>query len=535
MLKYKILILLILSQWSAHAHLSTKELDNLYNKVAMGQVNDINMEHNIAEILETINSVSSTAEDKLKAHLILGFLYRIQGASAASLDTAIEGERLAGEHKEYLWQARLNGFISTAYRQRNELKTSKEYLLRAISISKRAPKNIGLIWFNLNANKELAYHASFDNNLEEAIRYTRISTEWAEKLQDAGSVYLIAVNYHYIGILNQQSGQLDKAIANLEVALELLSEARDSVKSPVLRNKILVDLGEIYMKKEDFPKAYTYFNRVQNDHRGAKPFSLMQDLYSNLMNYYLHTNNLDSLTFYKNKLDSIEKSVSKLDPDFSNNFSITGVLLNEIAREDEKRIAQLNTLYWAVGVLAFLLLGGGLYTYSKRTLSKKPKSVTFQGTGSKEEKSKETVADLSRIEEHHDAPAILYQEIHKADVKIAKGTIDRLEELFKEFEQSKQFLDSNVNVGLLASQFNTNNKYITYTLKSMYDKDFATYINDLRVNYLIDLLVEEPKYRDYKISYLADLAGFSSHSKFATNFKKIKGMSPSEFIDSLTQ
>ena len=76
-------------------------------------------------------------------------------------------------------------------------------------------------------------------------------------------------------------------------------------------------------------------------------------------------------------------------------------------------------------------------------------------------------------------------------------------------------------------------KYITHILRETYGKDFTTYINELRINHITQLLEEEPKYRQYKISYLAEIGGYSSHSKFTAMFKKVKDCSPSEFINNL--
>ena len=55
------------------------------------------------------------------------------------------------------------------------------------------------------------------------------------------------------------------------------------------------------------------------------------------------------------------------------------------------------------------------------------------------------------------------------------------------------------------------------------------------LDYRYDLkkLKNEPNFCNYKISYLAELCGFSSHSSFATVFKSIIGISPIKFIDLL--
>ena len=40
---------------------------------------------------------------------------------------------------------------------------------------------------------------------------------------------------------------------------------------------------------------------------------------------------------------------------------------------------------------------------------------------------------------------------------------------------------------------------------------------------------------DYKLSYLAEMSGFTSHSKFTIAFKSVVGVTPSQFIENLKQ
>jgi len=64
-------------------------------------------------------------------------------------------------------------------------------------------------------------------------------------------------------------------------------------------------------------------------------------------------------------------------------------------------------------------------------------------------------------------------------------------------------------------------------------KDFKNYINELRVGYIIEKLTTDPQYHKYKISTLAEEAGFSSQSKFAAAFRKVTDVSPSQFLEHL--
>src|SRR5699024_1708017 len=81
-----------------------------------------------------------------------------------------------------------------------------------------------------------------------------------------------------------------------------------------------------------------------------------------------------------------------------------------------------------------------------------------------------------------------------------------------------------------ASKIGVNQKYITYVIRKHWGISFPKYINQLRINYIVRLIRSEPEYLQYKISYLADLCGYSSHSRFSAIFKKVTGISPSNFI-----
>lgn len=116
---------------------------------------------------------------------------------------------------------------------------------------------------------------------------------------------------------------------------------------------------------------------------------------------------------------------------------------------------------------------------------------------------------------------------------ILKETEDLILQKLKRFENSKKFLSKDISLAVLAGQFDTNTKYLSEIINSHYQINFNSYINNLRINYIIEKLKTDPNYKNYKISYLAESCGFSSHSSFATVFKSITGISPVKFIDFL--
>lgn len=98
------------------------------------------------------------------------------------------------------------------------------------------------------------------------------------------------------------------------------------------------------------------------------------------------------------------------------------------------------------------------------------------------------------------------------------------------FESSQQFTDRNISIAVLAGKMKTNTKYLSYIINKYRNKDFNSYINELRIKYIIAKMEADRRYFNYKISYLAEECGFATHSQFTTVFRGITGLSPSTFI-----
>ena len=118
---------------------------------------------------------------------------------------------------------------------------------------------------------------------------------------------------------------------------------------------------------------------------------------------------------------------------------------------------------------------------------------------------------------------------------IPKETEQIILSKLKRFENSTKFVNKDMSLAVLAGQFDTNTKYLSEIINSNYHVNFNTYINKLRINYIVNKLKDDPNYMNYKISYLAEDCGFTSHSSFTTVFKSITGISPVTFIELLKE
>lgn len=95
------------------------------------------------------------------------------------------------------------------------------------------------------------------------------------------------------------------------------------------------------------------------------------------------------------------------------------------------------------------------------------------------------------------------------------------------------YLDPNTSIQTLSKKLNSNSKYVSDIINTYKKKNFAAYINEMRIEYIKEKLNNDMVYRSYKIKYLAEESGFSSHSVFSSVFKSIEGVSPAQYIQRL--
>lgn len=103
------------------------------------------------------------------------------------------------------------------------------------------------------------------------------------------------------------------------------------------------------------------------------------------------------------------------------------------------------------------------------------------------------------------------------------------------FENKYTYLHKSITLGKLATELNTNVKYLSIVIKKHKAENFNHYINELRIKYIVEKLTYNEDFLKYKISYLSDLCGYSSPAAFTKSFIEIMGQTPSEFIKSLNK
>ncbi|MDN3584642.1 helix-turn-helix domain-containing protein [Mucilaginibacter flavus] len=126
---------------------------------------------------------------------------------------------------------------------------------------------------------------------------------------------------------------------------------------------------------------------------------------------------------------------------------------------------------------------------------------------------------ITKIDEQFKTPAL-------PDIAQWKQNLDK----FMVIEQP--FLDSEINLALLARKLGTNTQILSKVINEGYGQNFNDYINGLRVKAVIEQFRLQA-HEKYNLMGIAWDCGFNSKTTFNRAFKKVIGQTPTVFIEQL--
>lgn len=104
--------------------------------------------------------------------------------------------------------------------------------------------------------------------------------------------------------------------------------------------------------------------------------------------------------------------------------------------------------------------------------------------------------------------------------------------LINYMESQKPYLDPELTLVDLAKQLSISRNQLSAIINSGIGDNFYSFVNQYRVEEVKKLIQEDSK-KQYTIMALASDAGFNSKSSFNNIFKKVTGLTPSEYRDGL--
>jgi len=348
---------------------------------------------------------------------------------------------------------------------------------------------------------------------------TEINTLGLQECKNLGIQKLEVYFIHSEGINEYFKKDYASSIKKIQSSIEDLKHKKDFGNESVGYFYI----GKDYWALGKFEMAIPYFKKVDhlfNTKGYIRPD--LREMYELLINYYKTKDNPKLQLYY---IDQLLKADRVLNETFK---YLVGKINKEYQTQEllleKEKIQQLldkkNSNYSVLIVFTMLLFLGFLFMtfryYRNRKLYKKNYDELMQ----KNYKTEETIKPRQRTEK----PAIL--DINPETVTIILKQLEK-------FEKEKKFLERDMTLSKLSTTFNSNPRYLSNIIRHYRDKVFTEYINDLRIDYVIELLQSDKKARLFTNKALAEEAGFSSTQLFVNVFKAKTGMPTAFFIEQI--
>ena len=379
----------------------------------------------------------------------------------------------------------------------NIFKKQLTYLNENIDIFKDKNTPFFKVYYNLS-NSYIV-----NNKLDSALHYASLGLKKGLKDKDS---------YNYYKFLSQ-TGEILFWQNDLKSAYDSISKAmpqEKSISSKFYNNYLL---GAIFNKQNNSKKSFYHFKKADSIYNVTQDIvpevRIVQEYF---VKYYKDKNDIKNQLVYIDRLIYVDSIISsnqiKLNRNIYKKFDIPNLLIEkqQIISDLHKKQQINQYVIWCLSILTIFGVILIIKIYLKQYFLKKKIKKLINANNTQKDISKETSINL---------PDQLNDEILKK---------------LTAFEKNYGFLKNDITLSSLAQDLQTNSNYLSKTINYQKKKNFSTYINDLRIEYCIQKINNNTKFRNFSIKAIADEIGFNNPESFSKAFYKKTNIYPSVFI-----
>ncbi|RPD94596.1 AraC family transcriptional regulator [Aureibaculum marinum] len=323
-----------------------------------------------------------------------------------------------------------------------------------------------------------------------------------EFISQQGKVYLVKKEF-------------EKSLHYFENANEL-SYQYDSVSGP---SYVSLELGECYFNLKEYNKAIEILEKgIDVKKQNTKEIYLTDD-FKLLAKIYKATGDLEKSNEYYEKYILNQTALEK-----SKDTITTSFHAQELSKLVDDKASQKNKfyLYMSIGFGLLIVLVAYIFYLIREKRKNTEKFKALLAKFNQEEKS---------ITEIIDTKDKVLEEKVTADVN--EETTEHILTGLQSLKEQEYFLRQDCNSYNVAKKIKTNTSYLSKVINTHFEKNFNTYINDLRINYAVLRLKNDSRFRSFSVQSIAEELGYKSADSFSKYFKLRTGLNPSFYIKQL--
>jgi len=394
-----------------------------------------------------------------------------------------------------------------------------------------------------NSHPDIGKEESYKLKIFERSAYTYLVTAYTyEKKLDSASNYIKKIRelskdightvddmWSYESFYFIVSRQYDKAIASISQSKKYIA------CTTIATFKARYYLAMCYKEKKQFKKALEYAELALTEPEILLSFQNPElELYKIASESAEELGDLKKTALYSKKYVELSKKT---------NYAQKAAFMAELYQVDvikplDKQLIEKKktaSIYGIISIAVVLLASATIaYAIAKAKRDKKK----FLAVIARLEHQEVAQQELAKTQEEEIRELEIEEEqnieIKKSVPSAMSDEVDkRIAKRLDSFERRELFISPNISLSSMSKDFNTNAAYLSAAIKKHRNNTFNGYINDLRIDYIVLKLKNNPEYSNYKIAYLAEASGFASYVVFHRAFLQRTGISPSKFISYL--
>jgi len=349
--------------------------------------------------------------------------------------------------------------------------------------------------------------------LDSANFYVRKGIEESNKMK---------VKYYYDDLLLESGINNTLRHNNLEALDSLYKAEKFAPDSKTVNTKSIsrMYIGKNLYKLNRKEEAVVYLKKVDSAITSSNYVLEVRDAFELLINHYKEENDTENQLRLLEKLISLDNETHQKHRDL--NIDITKKYDTKLLIQDRNLLTQkldakkgdMKRTFLFISILLMVLSILFFWYYKNQKLRTKTVQTLL-------EKKQQIIQNSISKSKGKKSPEIAPELMNELSAKLGA------------FQDKKRFLNPNISLASSAKELKTNSTYLSKVINQKEGKNFANYINDLRIDYVTKMLNEDPKYRLYSVVAIAKEAGFNNAKSFSRAFLKRTGEHASVFIKKL--
>ncbi|WP_075344649.1 AraC family transcriptional regulator [Tenacibaculum agarivorans] len=304
----------------------------------------------------------------------------------------------------------------------------------------------------------------------------------------------------------------------------------DSIKKSLpeiinLDDKQNIAMGYFFLGKNNYAlnkkqEAINYFKKVDSIYHLTNDIHPeLREGYEIIINELKLNHNIKDELIYVNKL-------LELDSKLSDNYKVLSKKISQefdtprLLKEKDKLIQKISAVNKNYSISTYLLILTLFIVliylihlfYKKKSYERKLEKLLS--------KSHEEKKIISKTDD-----------TFNINQKVVSDVLSSLEK----FESNRDFLNNKITAYSLAKKLNTNTQYLSKIINHYKRESFISYVNNLRINYATEKILNDTTFRKFTISAIAIESGFNNGESFSKAFYKKNGIKPSFFIKKVNE